>query len=46
MLTNEEILLFQAVKDEENRQQQMQAAGLLGAGIGGIGLAGAVKGLL
>ena len=38
MLTNEEILLFQAVKDEENRQQQMQAAGLLGAGIGGIGL--------
>ena len=38
MLTNEEILLFQAVKDEESRQQQMQAAGLLGAGVGGIGL--------
>ena len=38
MLTNEELLLFQAVKDEEQRQQSMQAAGLLGAGVGGVAL--------
>ena len=38
MLTNEELLLFQAVKDEEQRLQSMQAAGLLGAGIGGVAL--------
>ena len=38
MLTTEEILLFKAVKDEEERQQAMQAAGLLGAGVGGVAL--------
>ena len=43
MLSNEEILLFQAVKDEEERQNSMVAAGLLGAGVGGaaLGTAGA-----
>lgn len=38
MLSNEELLLFQAVKDEEERLQSMQAAGLLGAGLGGAAL--------
>ena len=38
MLTTEEILLFKAVKDEEERQQAMQASGLLGAGVGGVAL--------
>jgi len=38
MLSNEEILLFQAVKDEEKRLSDMQAAGLLGAGVGGVAL--------
>ena len=41
MLSNEEILLFQAVKDEEKRLSDMQAAGLLGAGVGGVALGGA-----
>ena len=38
MLSNEELLLFQAVKDEEERLQSIQAAGLLGAGLGGVAL--------
>ena len=38
MLSNEEMLLFQAVQDEEERLQSMQAAGLLGAGVGGVAL--------
>ena len=41
MLSNEEILLFQAVKDEEDRQNSMIASGLLGAGLGGAALGGA-----
>ena len=32
------MLLFQAVKDEEQRLQSMQAAGLLGAGVGAASL--------
>lgn len=34
MLTPEEVLLFQAVKDEEERLVALQAAGALGAGAG------------
>ena len=34
MLSREEALLFQAVKDEKEQQQAMQAAGLM-AGVGG-----------
>ena len=38
MLSTEEMLLMQAVRDEEERLQSMQAAGLLGAGVGGVAL--------
>lgn len=41
MLSTEEILLFKAVEDEEKRLSDMQAAGLLGAGVGGVALGGA-----
>ena len=41
MLSTEEILLFKAVEDEEKRLADMQAAGLLGAGVGGVALGGA-----
>lgn len=41
MLSNEELLMFQAVKDEEKRLSDMQAAGLLGAGVGGVALGAA-----
>ena len=43
MLSNEELLFLQAVKDEEQRQQSLQASALLGAGVGGatLGTAGA-----
>ena len=45
MLTVEEALLFQAVKDEEDRQSAIQqaavAGGLGGAGLGMLGGAGA-----
>ena len=45
MLSTEEQLLFQAVKDEEERLQQAQAAGLLGAGVGGVALGTVGNGL-
>ena len=36
MLTPQEALLFQAVRDEEAAQMQQQAAGLGGAAVGGL----------
>ena len=36
MLSNEEVLFLQAVKDEEQRQQSLGASAALGAGIGGL----------
>ena len=45
MLTVEEALLFQAVKDEEDRQAALEQATILGA-VGGAGLGTAMLSLI
>ena len=45
MLSTEELLFLQAVKDEEKRQTDMGAAAALGAGVGGLGLGAAGAGV-